>query len=146
MLLITGLILFIPLIFKAGDATAQNLGLKKIFLIGVLQALAIIPGISRSGTTISAGLALGLSSKAAGEYSFLISIPVILGASILKLPELAAGARHFSIVQMIVGTFVAFLSGLIALKFLLMFVKRGRLHVFSVYCFLAGGIGLMLFL
>lgn len=145
MLFVTGGLLFIPKLLPPSEKTPQELGYGKVFLLGVLQALAIIPGISRSGTTIATGLALGLSRKSAGEYSFLISLPVILGVTLLKLPELAEGGRHFSLWQMTMGTFIAFLSGLVALKFLLIFVHKGKLHYFSIYCFLAGALGLFIF-
>jgi len=145
MLILTGLILFIPKFIQQGQKTPQQLSGRSLFLMGVLQALAIIPGISRSGTTITTGLALGLSRKAAGEYSFLISIPVIMGVPLLKLPALFTDKHYFTIPQMALGTLASFGAGLLALKFLLFFVKQGRLHLFSFYCFAAGILGLFLF-
>jgi undecaprenyl-diphosphatase len=107
-------------------------------VIGFFQALAIAPGISRSGATISIALILGINRELAGRFSFLIFIPAILGAFILNftLPESYA-LDYFSTI--VVATTVAAIAGYFALKVLLRFVYIGKIYLFSPYCY---GIGL----
>lgn len=143
MLAATGAILYLPRFFGKPRLEAHSLGWQSALLLGLAQALAIIPGISRSGTTISAGLLLGLNRKDAGEYSFLISIPIILGASLVKVPSLSQHSHHFTNGQMAAGVLASFLVGFLALKFLLFFVQKGKLHYFSWYCWAAAAAGLL---
>ncbi len=143
MLLITGAILYLPKFIKPATVKMEKMGWKKAVVLGLFQTMAIIPGISRSGTTITTALLCGLNRKDAGDYAFLISIPIILGASIVKLPALGDAQPHFTGLQMAVGVFTSFLVGWAALKFLLMFVKKGKLHVFSWYCWIIGILGLL---
>jgi len=112
------------------------------FVIGVGQGLAIMPGISRSGTTIALALLLGIKRRWAGQFSFLIAVPAICGASALKFSEAlshgdlsAAGMINGPV---IVGTIAAIASGYLALRVLLSFVQRARLHWFAYYCWLIG--------
>jgi undecaprenyl-diphosphatase len=109
--------------------------LKKItwidsLLIGLSQAVAIIPGISRSGATITTGLALGLNRQSAARFSFLLSTPIIFGAAILKLPHLFQGGLD---VRLIFGIVSAAASGYLAIKYLLKFVERSGYAVFFWY-------------
>jgi undecaprenyl-diphosphatase len=106
-------------------------------IIGVVQGLAILPGISRSGSTISIGLLLGIRREAAARYSFLLSIPAIIGAGLLSLKEglsQADAAMRISLLGAVTAAFV----GYGALKCLLHVVKKGRLHLFAPYCWLVG--------
>ncbi len=143
MLLLTGAILYLPKFVPQKNHSVGELGWIKWVFIGVFQAFAIIPGISRSGTTITTGLLLGLSRKQAGEYSFLISLPIIAGACVFKIPDMANSPQTLSAMQMFVGTAFAFIVGWVALKFLLYFVQKGMLHYFSWYCWAFGGIGIL---
>ncbi|MCB0326494.1 MAG: undecaprenyl-diphosphate phosphatase [Bdellovibrionales bacterium] len=110
-----------------------QVSLKDAVLLGLAQSAALLPGISRSGSTISAALHLRMSRQKAGEYSFLLAIPIILGALIVKL---AKGVEIQELHISIIGGFIsAFITGLIALHFLIPWIKKGKLHYFSWYCF-----------
>ena len=101
-------------------------------IIGIAQGAAIAPGISRSGTTIAAGLLLGIDRKTAAFFSFLLSLPAILGASLIQALEIKSLPEAF-LWQLILGIFVSYLAGLCGLWAVLNLVKRGRLEVFSLY-------------
>jgi undecaprenyl-diphosphatase len=98
--------------------------------IGLSQALAIIPGVSRSGSTIAAGLALGLTREAAARFSFLMSIPIILGAGLVKMKDFGVGVTHG---ELAVGFLVAAASGFLAIRFLLRYVATRDYRVFVWY-------------
>ena len=141
MLLVTGMLLFLTRFVKS---SSHGLGIKVSFLIGIAQAFAIIPGISRSGATISTGLFWGIPREEAARFSFLLAIPAILGATLLKTKELIASPPQLSeALQLSLGTVTAFVSGYIAIKILLDVVRRGKLHRFSYYCFALGILGLI---
>ncbi len=111
--------------------------------IGTIQGLAIIPGISRSGSTIALALLLGVSRRKAGEFSFLIVIPAIAGAMLLEtLHGSAALSGGGFLGPAFVGMMVAFISGLFALKVLLRLVNLGKIHRFSYYCLFVGALSL----
>ena len=107
---------------------------KDSFFIGLAQSAAIFPGISRSGMTISIALFLGLNRDLAGRFSFLISLPAIFGALLLSLKDIV----YFDIKYAAVGFITAFIFGFIALKFLMSFLKNGKLFYFGFYCIIAG--------
>ena len=133
-LLFTGAILVSSSKLKYSD---KNLNWQKSLIIGCVQALAIIPGISRSGITICMGLFLGLSSKKAARLSFLLAIPVISGAGLLTALDVDGGFQlPFSIV--VSGFISSFLIGIIALKWLLSWLEQGKFHYFGIYCFCIG--------
>ncbi|MEI0537687.1 undecaprenyl-diphosphate phosphatase [Brachyspira pulli] len=104
------------------------------FVIGLAQAVAVFPGISRSGMTISIALFLGLNRDLAGRFSFLISLPAIFGALLLSIKDLA----DFNLTYALVGFITAFVFGIIALKFLMAFLKKGKLFYFGFYCMIVG--------
>lgn len=104
---------------------------KKAFMIGLAQSFAIAPGISRSGSTISAGLLLGLPRSLAALFSFVISIPAIAGAGLIELRHVEMSASVLS--PLLLGFFVSFVSGLVGLSLILKFVKNGKLEIFTVY-------------
>ena len=106
---------------------------KKGILIGLFQALALIPGISRSGATISGGLLTGLSRSDATQFAFLLSFPVILGAGILSLFEFSSQQETLSYFPLIAGALSAFISGYGAIHFLVRFLSRYTLSVFIIY-------------
>ena len=105
----------------------KHISLKQAFIIGLSQALAIIPGFSRSGTTILSARLMGLSKTAATKFTFLLSVPVIAGAAILKITDLELTLETF------VGVFVSFIVGLFSIKFLLNYIKKHDFSVFAVY-------------
>lgn len=114
--------------------------------IGFAQAVAILPGISRSGSTISTGLFLGLKRETAARYSFLLSVPIIAGAAIFKLRhgfggevDGEGGGNGEATATLIVGFIAAVVSGFAAVKFLLDYVRRHSLAVFAIYCWVVGG-------
>jgi undecaprenyl-diphosphatase len=137
MLLVTGIILWVSRGFYRSGAVGIPLDLKRALMIGVSQGLAVIPGISRSGTTIACGMFCGLDRQTAARFSFLLSIPAILGAELLSILEsLEQGVQLDAAV--IYGTLTAFVSGLIALKLLIKLVNAGKFHLFAPYCWLIG--------
>lgn len=105
----------------------ENITLKQATIIGLSQSLAIIPGFSRSGTTILTARILGLSRKAATKFTFLLSVPIILGANILEIKNLS-----FTI-DTLVGVLVSFLVGVLSIKFLLNYIKKHDFKVFAIY-------------
>jgi undecaprenyl-diphosphatase len=107
-------------------------------LIGLAQALAPLPGISRSGMTIASGLLVGLGAVAAADFSFLMAIPLIAGAGLLEARHAAADVALVGAVPLIVAGVVAFLAGVFAIRFLVAMLRRGRFHVFAPYCIAIG--------
>ena len=116
-------------------------------LIGVAQAIAILPGISRSGATIAAGLGLGLSRRSAATFSFLLAIPAILGATVLELKDFFHGELHLQTPwpHLVLGAMTAFLVGLVALWWLVRWLERGRLLPFALWCIVVGLITIWLY-
>ena len=106
-------------------------------IIGFSQAVAILPGISRSGMTISIALLLGFSPKESARFSFLLSIPIITGAGLVGLNS-NNSLNIFPIELVIVAIFISFLTGVIALKFLLRILQYGKFYIFGIYCLLIG--------
>ena len=132
-LIVTGIVLISSKWFlnKKSDLT-----LVKGFIVGLAQALAIIPGISRSGATICTGLMMGLSAEEAARFSFLLAIPAIAGAGILTAMDIEKTSLGMDV--MVVGLLSSFLVGWAALKWLLNLLKTGKFHWFGVYCLLLG--------
>ncbi|MFH1091703.1 MAG: undecaprenyl-diphosphate phosphatase, partial [Pseudomonadota bacterium] len=135
-LLFTGLFLFLTRFKPPAGRDILKFRTSDALLVGLAQGLAITPGVSRSGFTMSVGLFLGLDREISARYSFLLSIPAILGALALELRHVESGA--LGLAEMGTGLAAAFLSGWLTLIFLLRLVKRGRLHYFSYYCWLIG--------
>ena len=146
MLILTGIILQLPRLRKQEVDTSVTLtGKLRTWhapLIGIAQGCAITPGISRSGTTISLALFFGIPAKTAAEYSFLLSIPAILGAVALKIRDIEETTIPFYIVG--AGMLAAFIIGYIALRFLLAVLNRGKFSLFSYYCIALGLISLLI--
>lgn len=139
MLIVTGLLLWITRWAKTRveQADADPLTPQNALIIGIVQGLAIIPGISRSGSTISIGLMLGINRETAARYSFLLSIPAIFGAGLLSFKE-GLSQTDLAIQISLLGMVTAAFVGYGALKSLLHVVKKGRLHLFAPYCWLVG--------
>lgn len=123
----------------------KSVSIGKSFVIGLAQALAILPGISRSGTTISAALHLGISRVEAARFSFLLSVPAILGATVLKSPSLFSGLdAGLTRVALFAGTATAFLVGYASILVLLKIIEKHGFHLFSIYCVIAALAGFLL--
>lgn len=138
--LLTGGILWIAQRMAKGKADIQEMKFRQGIFIGVMQGIAIAPGISRSGSTLFGGLAMGLERNFALKFAFLISIPAILGSVVLELPPaLAEGVPSVIAGPLLVGTAVSALMGFVAIKTMLRLVSRLKLHVFSYYTW---GLGL----
>ncbi len=133
-LIFTGLVLFSSQFFVRKNLKPS---IYTAFLIGCAQAIAIIPGISRSGMTISMALLLGFLPKEAARFSFLLAIPVISGAGILTMIDLNENNHEFILTGMI-GMFASFLVGFFALRWLIDWLKKGKIYYFGVYCILIG--------
>ena len=139
MLLVTALLLTFP--YYAKPRQRENISLWHAFLIGVGQALAVLPGLSRSGTTIATGLLLGNKKEKMAQFSFLMVIPPILGEALLDLLKGLKGEEALGGIDtwpMVVGFVAAFVSGCIACKWMINVVKRGKLIYFGIYCAIAG--------
>lgn len=139
MLLLTGAVLKLITILPVGTKDKNNITFKDALSIGLLQAVAIIPGISRSGSTIAAALWRGLDRQTAVRYSFMLSAPIILGATLLEVREmLSFGFEQELIVNYIAGSVVAFLSGVLAIRVFIKLLAGNKFHYFSYYCFAVG--------
>jgi undecaprenyl-diphosphatase len=133
-LMITGLILLLTAMIKTAD---RNINIFRSIIIGLGQAIAILPGISRSGSTISTGLFLGVKPSEAAEFSFLLSIPAIIGAIVFKINDLGAIGREYLGVFGI-GVAFSFVFGLLAVYLLLNLIRKGKFKYFGIYCLLIG--------
>lgn len=127
---------------SGGKRKIKNMSIFDALVVGTMQGIAIMPAISRSGMTISASLSRGLNRDNAARFSFLLSIPAILGAMVLTIKDLVTGESDMvasvGILPMIVGFLVAAASGYLAIRFMVGIVKRGKLRWFAVYVFLLG--------
>src|SRR5206468_1303169 len=119
---------------------AKQVGFPHAFGIGAVQALALIPGCSRSGATMGGGLLVGLSNRDAARFAFLLATPIIGAAAVLKLPELFGSNGDGVRGQTLVGSLCSGLTAYIAVRVLLRFFETNRLTPFALYCGLAGGI------
>jgi len=118
---IVGLILYLVDKYAAHKKDINNIGIKDAIIIGLSQAVAIVPGVSRSGATMTAGLSLGLSREQAARFSFLLSTPIIFGAAIFKVPQLLENGITLPI---IFGIIAAAVSGYLAIKYMLRFIQK----------------------
>ena len=137
MLLVTGTLLWFTRQISTEGRPLIKVSIRDALLIGVMQGMAIMPGISRSGSTISIALFLGINREIAGRYSFLLSIPAILGAMILSLNSTII-QTDIPVRIILLGTVTAAIVGYIGLKILLRLVKQGHLYYFAPYCWLLG--------
>ena len=144
MLLITGSFLWMTRTVSSQGDDIMGFGVKRALLVGLCQGMAVIPGISRSGATISAALFSGIDRETAARFSFLLSIPAIVGAMILSLKDFIEYGSAINITATLCGTFIAFVVGYGALVFLLRIVKKGRLHLFAPYCWGLGALAIVI--
>ncbi len=126
------------------DGQGKGVSFTDALIIGVMQAVAVLPGISRSGSTISTGLLLGVDKSKIARFSFLMVLPPILGATLLKVKDLMeAPPASFDALPMVAGFIAAFFSGLIACVWMIDLVKKGKLIYFAIYCFIVGTIAIL---
>lgn len=143
MLLVTGTILFSTKFVKNPEGEVNTL---RSLLMGIAQAFAIIPGISRSGSTISIGLFAGIKREEVANFSFLMVLPVLAGAMLLAIMDLMeTGIEAAAIIVLIAGFLASFLSGYLALSYLVALLKREKFFYFSYYCWAVGIIGVFYF-
>ena len=142
MLMVTGTILGASRLIPARTTKKRSIGLVTALAVGLAQGAAITPGISRSGVTIVCGLVCGLDRELAGRFSFLISIPAIIGALVMQFDMTEIGEIGYA--PLVTGIVISFVTGLIALKITMNYVKKGKLHYFLPYCFLAGMVALVI--
>jgi len=141
----TGFILLVTRFIPLGTKSLGDLGWKEGIFLGFVQGLGVLPGISRSGITISGSLGVGMNRDTAGEFSFLISLPAILGALVLSLRDLNELSGSVSLGVLGAGFVASFLVGLGSLAMLLRFVRAGKLYWFSGYLLPLGIAGLIFF-
>lgn len=125
--------------------SVAEIGWKTAFLIGVFQLLAVIPGTSRSGATIIGGILLGTSRTVAAEYTFFLAIPTMFGASLLKLVKFGLNFTGTEAIILIVGTLVSFVVSILAIKFLMGYIKKHDFKVFGWYRIALGIVVLLFF-
>jgi len=144
MLLITGSILYNT---KFVGNLTKDVNASRGFWMGVAQAFAILPGISRSGSTISLGLLLGVKREKAANFSFLMVLPVLAGAMLLEITELIElGQVLVPVESLIAGFFTSFIAGYLALTYLIKLLKQDKFYYFSYYCWAVGVFGLLYFI
>lgn len=143
-LLITAMLCLISDNLRSGKKTPKNTTYKNALTIGVVQGLAVMPGISRSGSTITACILCGLDREFAFKYSFILSIPAILGAAVLKLPELFDGSVSSTQLGCYgVGALVAAIAGYLSIKILSVLIKKRKFKYFGFYCIVAGFVSII---
>lgn len=135
-LIITGLLLWGAEQVKPGEKDVKDISFKNALVIGVAQGIAIAPGISRSGATISAGLFSGLNRELAARFSFLLSIPAILGAALVQAKDITSFDTGTAV--LIAGFVSALIFGYLAIKLLLKIIKERTLMIFAYYCWIVG--------
>lgn len=138
MLLITGAVLYGTRSGKGPGRDVEALCLRDCLVIGIAQSLALLPGISRSGITIATGLFCGLKRDLSARFSFLLSIPAILGANFFEAYRARWDMQMINERPLLVGGLVALITGYVALRLLLRVVHKGKLHYFSYYCWAVG--------
>jgi undecaprenyl-diphosphatase len=135
MLLVTGLLLFLA---DKAKETIHRVAFSNAFIIGIAQAIAMLPGISRSGATISTSVLLGVDKARAARFSFLMVIPLIVGSIVKELNDGHISLESHQILPLSVGFIAAFISGLLACTWMIKLVKKSNLSYFAVYCFIVG--------
>ena len=135
MLIVTGLLLFVA---DKAKNTTQSVSFEQSLIIGIAQAIAILPGISRSGTTISTSVILGIDREKAARFSFLMVVPLIFGKMAKDILSGEMASESAALIPLVAGFVAAFITGLIACKCMISLVKKSQLKYFSYYCFTIG--------
>ena len=144
-LVLTGCMLYVSDRMVVGKRNGGSMTVFDAIIIGLCQCVATIPGLSRSGTTITAGIATGLRRDYAVKFSFLLSIPAVLGANILNLVDaIHAGVNLANVPAYLIGMIAAMVSGIGAISFLKYIADRGRFGGFAYYCWVVGGLSIIL--
>lgn len=142
-LIVTAILLFIADHTRDGEKLPKNVTYTNAFSVGIAQGIATLPGLSRSGTTITACLLCGFNRKFAVKYSFIMSIPAILGALVLELKDFSAvDITGIEIVYYIVGMAIAAIVGYICIKTMLVIVRKKKFTVFAIYCLIIGAVSI----
>jgi undecaprenyl-diphosphatase len=136
MLLVTGLLLFMA---DRSPKEGKPLTFFNAFAVGIAQAIAILPGISRSGATIASSITLGIDRAQAARFSFLMVVPLILGKVAKDLLSGEFSLANQAIMPLLLGFLASFVVGLLACTWMLNLVRRGKLVYFSLYCWIVGG-------
>lgn len=136
-LFVTGTILYLSQRIPGGDVNLHNISKKEALFMGLGQACAILPGLSRSGTTISAGLTIGLEKEFAAKFSFILSIPAIFGAFVFKLKDIGS-AMDTNFLPIFIGFIAAIIAGYLAIKWMLDLIQNKNLDIFAYYCWVVG--------
>lgn len=148
-LMVMGVTLYIVDKKAKNKTNYDDLSFKQTFVIGLSQALAFIPGVSRSGITMTTGRLLGIKREAVAKYSFMLSAPIVLAATVFKLKEFIEYfliADVIGIIAFILGVLASFIVGIFVIKFLLEFLKKGSFKVFAVYRIIIGVIVILAFI
>ena len=146
-LLVTGTILFFSDRMAGGRKNARSATLKDVLLVGLAQGVATIPGLSRSGSTISAGMAVGFDRKFAVRYSFLMSLPAVLGATLLELKDVLGGEAALEagiLPKYLLGMVIAGVVGYFSIRLVNLLADKGKFGAFSYYCWIVGVLSLVL--
>lgn len=143
-LVVTSLLLAFA--YFAKPRTREKISYRDAFIIGLSQACAVLPGLSRSGTTIATGLLLGNKKESIAQFSFLMVLVPILGDAFLELLGILQGDVQLGIpvLSLVVGFIAAYISGCLACKWMIQIVKRGKLIYFAAYCLIAGALAIFL--
>ena len=136
-LFVTGTILYLSQRMASGEINFNTVTKKEALFMGLGQACAILPGLSRSGTTIAAGLTIGLDKEFAAKFSFILSIPAILGAFVLQVKDIGS-AMDVNFLPVILGFIASIIAGYLAIKWMLDLIQKRNLDIFSYYCWLMG--------
>ncbi|MBR3140178.1 MAG: undecaprenyl-diphosphate phosphatase [Methanobrevibacter sp.] len=136
-LFVTGTILYLSQRMSSGNITFENISKKEALIMGLGQACAILPGLSRSGTTIAAGLTVGLNKEFAAKFSFILSIPAILGAFLLQAKDIGS-ALDANFLPVFLGFIASIIAGYMAIKWMLDLIQNKSLDIFSYYCWAMG--------
>ena len=146
-IILTGCMLYVSDRMKPGKKTERSMTILDAVIIGLCQCVATIPGLSRSGTTITAGIATGLRRDFAVKFSFLLSIPAVLGANILSLADaFREGINWASVPAYLVGMVAAMLSGIAAINLLKYISNKGKFGGFAYYCWVMGVLSIILYM
>ncbi|MFL2576550.1 MAG: undecaprenyl-diphosphate phosphatase [Flavobacteriales bacterium] len=140
MLILTGFLLFMA---DKAKPSEKKINIKSSIIIGISQAIAIIPGISRSGATISTAVLLGIDKENAAKFSFLMVVPLIFGKVLKDLTSSEVLVNNNEILPLIFGFIFAFITGILACKWMIKLVKNSKLKYFSIYCFIVGTLSII---
>ena len=138
MLIVTAIFMFLVDKFDKGGYTEENAPYKSSWIVGILQAVAILPGLSRSGSTIFGGLLGGFKKEFAVRFAFILSIPAILGAGLMEAADvIKSGELGISTLNLLTGFVAAMVFGIISIKFIKVVINNNKFYIFGIYCLLA---------